>query len=489
MSTNLCTVAPQFALGAQHGSGTPVHDGVNDMTDHDDLRLAGTEAFEAVASALFAPLRVTHPCPQEFKAVVGHSAIRPVVVTRIKATTATVTRDHHSTASSDVEWMHFTLHHHGPLTAIQDDRTTTVKPGELFACDNTRPYRLIGTNPTDMTVLCVPRASLGRHANSISQRTALPICPQGGISSLYGHTLSAITEDLPRHGVARVYLADSQLSAETVAHQHRISVRHLHTLFKGRDLTFAAWVRHERLLRIRRDLLAPPPQTSPRPPSQHDGAYTTPNISAGPSTRVRRLVTLTRLKAPRVAERLVDEIFTTLDEQTVVVPGTDAAALIVPSLAAFLQAVLDQRKIIATRIEELLANHALSKVLTSMPGIGVRTGARILIDVGDSSSFPSAAHLASYTGASPRPPAARDPRSAENNPPDAATSNSRERSSSPRSPPWPTPPPARTTTRRSTRASTTPKHFSASPDDEPTCSSPCRDGTFYEPQSAAADGV
>ncbi len=130
--------------------------GVNDMTDHDDLRLAGTEAFEAVASALFAPLRVTHPCPQEFKAVVGHSAIRPVVVTRIKATTATVTRDHHSTASSDVEWMHFTLHHHGPLTAIQDDRTTTVKPGELFACDNTRPYRLIGTDPTDMTVLCVP---------------------------------------------------------------------------------------------------------------------------------------------------------------------------------------------------------------------------------------------------------------------------------------------------------------------------------------------
>ncbi|MFE2887297.1 helix-turn-helix domain-containing protein [Streptomyces graminifolii] len=265
------------------------------MTDSDDLHLAGTEAFEAVASALFAPLRVTHPCPREFKAVVGHSALGPMVVTRIKATTATVTRDNHSMTSSDMEWMHFTLHHHGPLTAIQDDRTTTVKPGELFACDNTRPYRLIGTDLTDMTVLCVPRVSLGRHANSISRRTVLPISPQGGIRSLVGHTLSAITEDLPRQGIARTYLADaltalllaafsdttperasvgsdlvdrirtyvlthlgdSQLSAETVAHQHRISVRHLHTLFKGRDLTFAAWVRHERLLRIRRDLLAP----------------------------------------------------------------------------------------------------------------------------------------------------------------------------------------------------------------------------------------
>ncbi|MFJ8391126.1 IS110 family transposase [Streptomyces sp. NPDC094438] len=114
----------------------------------------------------------------------------------------------------------------------------------------------------------------------------------------------------------------------------------------------------------------------------------------------RRLVTLIR-PAPRMAERLVDDIFTALDEQTVVVPGTDAAALIVPSLAASLQAVLDQRKILATRIEELLANHPLSKVLTSMPGIGVRTGARILIDVGDGSSFPSAAHLASYAGLAP----------------------------------------------------------------------------------------
>ncbi|MCF3135045.1 IS110 family transposase [Streptomyces olivochromogenes] len=115
----------------------------------------------------------------------------------------------------------------------------------------------------------------------------------------------------------------------------------------------------------------------------------------------RRLVTLIRPKAPRMAERLVDEIFTALDEQTVVVPGTDAAALIVPSLAASLQAVLDQRKILAVRIEELLANHPLSKVLTSMPGIGVRTGARILIDIGDGSSFPSAAHLASYAGLAP----------------------------------------------------------------------------------------
>ncbi|MCC2280561.1 IS110 family transposase [Streptomyces sp. ET3-23] len=115
----------------------------------------------------------------------------------------------------------------------------------------------------------------------------------------------------------------------------------------------------------------------------------------------RRLISLARPKAPRMAERLVGDIFTALDEQTVVVPGTDAAALIVPSLAGSLRAVLDQRKLIEKRIGDLLEAHPLSKVLISMPGIGVRTGARILIDVGDGSTFPTAAHLAAYAGLAP----------------------------------------------------------------------------------------
>ncbi|MFE3316176.1 transposase, partial [Embleya sp. NPDC059213] len=44
---------------------------------------------------------------------------------------------------------------------------------------------------------------------------------------------------------------------------------------------------------------------------------------------------------------------------------------------------------------------AMDRSDASMPGIGVRTGARILIDVGDGSRFPSAAHLAAYAGLAP----------------------------------------------------------------------------------------
>ena len=49
----------------------------------------------------------------------------------------------------------------------------------------------------------------------------------------------------------------------------------------------------------------------------------------------------------------------------------------------------------------MLYDHPLSQVLTSMPGIGVRTGARILLEVGDGSAFASAAHLAAYAGIAP----------------------------------------------------------------------------------------
>ena len=110
---------------------------------------------------------------------------------------------------------------------------------------------------------------------------------------------------------------------------------------------------------------------------------------------------LLRGRAPRMAARLTDEIFAALDEQSVTVPGTEAAAVILPSLATSLTTVLTQRARLHGEIEALLEAHPLARVLTSMPGIGVRTGARILAEIGDASSFPTAAHLAAYAGLAP----------------------------------------------------------------------------------------
>ncbi len=106
-------------------------------------------------------------------------------------------------------------------------------------------------------------------------------------------------------------------------------------------------------------------------------------------------------KAPRMHARLTDRIWTALDEQSVVVAGTAAVETILPRQADALAGLLDQRKVIAAEVEKVLDDHPLAEVLTSMPGVGVRTAARILVEVGDASSFPSAGHLAAYAGLAP----------------------------------------------------------------------------------------
>jgi transposase len=115
----------------------------------------------------------------------------------------------------------------------------------------------------------------------------------------------------------------------------------------------------------------------------------------------RQTAKVLKPKAPRMAERLAADIAEALTEQTVVVPGTGAAEVIVPSLARQLAEILEQRRMLEGRLAALLEAHPLSRLLTSMPGIGVRIAATLLVTVGDGSTFPTADHLASYAGLSP----------------------------------------------------------------------------------------
>lgn len=115
----------------------------------------------------------------------------------------------------------------------------------------------------------------------------------------------------------------------------------------------------------------------------------------------RKLTAIAKVHAPRMGDTLVTAIMTALDEQTVTVPGTTAADTVLPRLADSLKTVLQQRAQVATQVEEILDTHPLAGVLTSMPGIGVRTAARILLEIGDASNFASSAHLAAYAGIAP----------------------------------------------------------------------------------------
>jgi transposase len=115
----------------------------------------------------------------------------------------------------------------------------------------------------------------------------------------------------------------------------------------------------------------------------------------------RKLTAIAKVHAPRMGDKLVEAIIAALGEQTVTVPGTAAADTVLPRLADSLKTVLQQRKQVAAQVEGILDAHPLAGVLTSMPGIGVRTAARILLEVGDGSNFASSGHLAAYAGIAP----------------------------------------------------------------------------------------
>ncbi|RQS55433.1 IS110 family transposase [Burkholderia sp. Bp8963] len=108
---------------------------------------------------------------------------------------------------------------------------------------------------------------------------------------------------------------------------------------------------------------------------------------------------LTKL-APRMGKSLATEIVQALSEQAVIVPGTQAATIVMPRLAQQLAALRKQRDEIAAEVERLVLAHPLWPVLTSMPGVGVRTAARLLTEVAHK-AFASAAHLAAYAGLAP----------------------------------------------------------------------------------------
>ena len=79
-------------------------------------------------------------------------------------------------------------------------------------------------------------------------------------------------------------------------------------------------------------------------------------------------------------------------------PRLPASAL--PRLVQQLAAPRIQREEVAKEVERRVLTHPVHPVLTSIPGDGIRTAARLVIDVA-SRAFASAAHLAAYAGLAP----------------------------------------------------------------------------------------
>ena len=108
-----------------------------------------------------------------------------------------------------------------------------------------------------------------------------------------------------------------------------------------------------------------------------------------------------RSHSRRDPSALVEKIFTALSEQTVTVPATAAVELVTPRVAGQVKELKAQRATVAHEVEAMLEDFPLASVLMSMPGIGIKTAAQILLAIGDGTGFETAGHLAAYAGIAP----------------------------------------------------------------------------------------
>jgi AraC-like DNA-binding protein len=256
--------------------------------------IADAAELEALVSAILVPLHVMASTRGRFDATVQAGNAGAVTIARLRSTPHRVARGPGVISSVDPELIKAVLQLEGTLLVSQDDRRDRVRPGELVILDTTRPYSLVAGGPCEVLVVGVPRALLGASVDLISRRTAVPVVPDSGPRAVIAAFLTDLADHIPdlpgaagRHlgdGVASLLvaafmdgcppepelgadladrilayahanLADPGLSVTSVARDHGISPRQLHKLFLRRGYTFAAWVRRERLARVRRDLL------------------------------------------------------------------------------------------------------------------------------------------------------------------------------------------------------------------------------------------
>ncbi|MGW0935599.1 AraC-like ligand-binding domain-containing protein [Streptomyces sp. NPDC002666] len=186
----------------------------------------------------------------------------------------------------------------GTATFTQDNRQASVGEWDLVVCDRSRPYSFDYPQRFATHIFQLPRRMLGVPDSDIRQVTGHAISTKDGFGAVLlpflatlasatgayppavadrlagnvvdlfatliterAHPSGADAEDTARsHLLLRVRdhinqnLADPDLSPESIARAHRISIRYLHRLFEGEGITVGRLIQKRRLEECSREL-------------------------------------------------------------------------------------------------------------------------------------------------------------------------------------------------------------------------------------------
>lgn len=189
----------------------------------------------------------------------------------------------------------------GRAVVQQDGRETVLGPGDFVVYETTRPFTWAlqsgrGAGSWQLDVLTWPRESIGIPESESALVTATAMRGGSGLSGIVSRMLGDLVVEHPALDASRSaaladevgdllgvltstvtgdvrppeaallaridrfideHLGDPDLSPESIARAHAVSLRQLHRLFAGRQHTVARTIRARRLERCRRDLVSP----------------------------------------------------------------------------------------------------------------------------------------------------------------------------------------------------------------------------------------
>ncbi|MFF8277956.1 helix-turn-helix domain-containing protein [Streptomyces lateritius] len=198
-------------------------------------------------------------------------------------------------------FLYLGMHVQGPVTSVRDGAPSPLEPNDLVFCDPARRHLLRFGDGCRMLFFRIPRCYLGVTESELNQVVGVPVRGGEGLGALVSDFLSALAAeaefrrssigdrrartavhllsvlvmelletdtadeaaDASRGGnetLSRIrafveeHLMDPDLSPESIARAHHISVRYLHKLFQSDGTTVSQWVRRRRLEACRIEL-------------------------------------------------------------------------------------------------------------------------------------------------------------------------------------------------------------------------------------------
>ncbi|MGC0318356.1 helix-turn-helix domain-containing protein [Kitasatospora acidiphila] len=244
------------------------------------------------------PQAVTPRVRAPFSGQITSHRLGYLQVSTIEADPQRMSRTHRHIAQSDGTFVSVGLQSSGRGALAQDGRTAHLAPGGLVVYDTTRPYTLDQPEAFRMHLFQLPRRVLAMPEADLHRVTATALPPDAGVAGVLTPFLTALTTSAGRfspcvgeqlagtvggllaaliseqaaatgpadrgsagcdmalrvRGYVNDHLSDRDLSPQTIAAHHHISVRYLHRLFEGEGTTITRWIQQRRLEECSREL-------------------------------------------------------------------------------------------------------------------------------------------------------------------------------------------------------------------------------------------